>query len=162
MSFQCVEGLHITVATSWGIPALTETSPLCFLALTVKISMTKNPYAKSQRERELSESASSKKAPQNRQISFVSIETTKMLLIIFPRFFLLCHICHISHIPKISHDIRHFADKPIVLLSDLSPFDLFDLLRAHGKDRPMIHVELHQVIEAYPVHVLASARCPFC
>jgi hypothetical protein len=51
MSFQCVEGLHITVATSWGIPA-TETSPLCFLALTVKISMIKNPYAKSQRERE--------------------------------------------------------------------------------------------------------------
>ena len=98
MSFQCVEGLHITVATSWGIPALTEASPLCFLALTVKISMTKNPYAKSQRERELSESASSKKAPQNRQISFVSIETTKMLLIIFPRFFLLCHICHILRI----------------------------------------------------------------
>jgi len=110
-----------------------------------------------ERERELSESASSKKAPQNRQLSFVRFETTKILFIIFPRFFLLCHICHIS-IPKISHDIHHFADKPIVLLSDLSPSDLFDLLGAHSKDRPMIHVELHQVIEAYPVHVLASAR----
>ena len=37
---------------------------------------------------------------------------------------------------------------------------LLDLLRAHREDRPVVHVELHQVLEADPVHVLPGLREP--
>ena len=55
-------------------------------------------------------------------------------------------------IPYHPKDLRYSADSS----HSSPPVNLFDLLRAHGKDRPMIHVELDQVIKANPVHVLAS------